>query len=115
MPAIAVDPVGGGTGYLTALDGRLPSGPGEIALGAQTLRALHRSIGQTVQVGVTWTGGVPGPPGTRTMRITGTVVLPAFGLPSLAGTDLGSGAVVASPLLSGSHGEHRVRREDHLL
>jgi ABC-type lipoprotein release transport system permease subunit len=29
------------------------------------------------------------------------VVLPAFGLPSLAGTDLGSGAVVATPLLSG--------------
>ena len=102
VPAIAVDPVGGGTGYLTALDGHLPSGPGEIALGAQTLRALHRSIGQTVQVGVAWTGGVPGPPGTRTMRITGTVILPAFGLPSLAGTDLGSGAVVASPLLSGS-------------
>jgi hypothetical protein len=101
VPAVAVDPVGSGTGYLTALTGRLPSGPGEIALGTQTLRALHRSVGQTVQVQVTWAGGVPGPAGTRAMRITGTVVLPAFGLPSLAGTDLGSGAVVATPLLSG--------------
>ena len=101
MPAIAVDPVGGGTGYLTALDGRLPSAPGEIALGAQTLRALHRSVGQTVQVEVTWTGGVTPPPNKSTMRITGTVVLPALGLPSLAGTDLGTGAVVAAPLLSG--------------
>jgi hypothetical protein len=110
VPAIAVDPVGpagGGTGYLTALTGRLPSGPGEIALGPQTLRALHRSVGQTVRVQVIWRGGVPGPTGPtgafvmRTMRITGTVVLPAFGLPSLAGTDLGSGAVVVTPLLSG--------------
>ena len=102
VPAIAVDQMGSGTGYLTALAGRLPSGPGEIALGPQTLRALHRSVGQTVRVQVTWTGGVTGPPGTRVMRITGTVVLPAFGLPSLAGTDLGSGAVVAAPLLSGT-------------
>jgi hypothetical protein len=110
VPAIAVDPVdpaGRGTGYLTALTGRLPSGPGEIALGTQTLRALHRSVGQTVRVQVIWRGGVPGPSGPsgafvmRTMRITGTVVLPAFGLPSLQGTDLGSGAVVATPLLSG--------------
>ncbi len=101
VPAIAVDPVGGGTGYLTALSGRLPAGPGEIALGAQTLRALHRSVGQTVEVRVTWTGGVAGPPGTRTMRITGTVVLPAFGVPALTATDLGTGAVVTTPLLSG--------------
>jgi FtsX-like permease family len=101
VPAISVDPVGGGTGYLTALAGRLPSRPGEIAFGAQTLRGLHRSVGQTVRVQVTWRGGVPGPPGWRTMRITGTVVLPAFGVPALAGTDLGSGAVVTAPLLSG--------------
>ena len=35
------------------------------------------------------------------MRITGTTVFPAFGLPALASTDLGSGAVVATSLLSG--------------
>jgi ABC-type antimicrobial peptide transport system permease subunit len=101
VPAIAVDPVGGGTGYLTALSGRLPAGPGEIALGTQTLRALHRSVGQTVPVRVTVRGGGVGPAVTRTMRITGTVVFPAFGLPALAATDLGSGAVVTAPLLSG--------------
>jgi hypothetical protein len=101
VPAIAVDPLGGGTGYLTALAGRLPLGPGEIAFGTQTLRALHRSVGQTVQVRVTWRGGGPGPAVTRRMRITGTVLLPAFGLPPLAGTDLASGAVVAPSLLSG--------------
>jgi hypothetical protein len=101
VPAIAVDSVGGGTGYLTALSGRLPAGPGEIALGTQTLRALHRSVGQTVEVQVTFAGGVAGRPGTRTMRITGTVVLPAFGVPALAATDLGSGAVLTTPLLSG--------------
>jgi hypothetical protein len=101
VPAIAVDPVGNGTGYLTTLAGHLPAGPGQIALGTQTLRALHRSVGQMVRVRVTWAGGVPGKPVTRPMRITGTVVLPAFGLPALAGTDLGTGAVVATPLLSG--------------
>ena len=54
VPAIALDPLGQGTGYLTALDGRLPSGPDQIALGTQTLRALHRSVGQTVRVRVTF-------------------------------------------------------------
>jgi hypothetical protein len=103
VPAIAVDAAGSGTSYLTALSGRLPAGPGEIALGTQTLRSLHRSVGQTVRVQVTWRGGVPGPrPAvTHLMRITGTVVFPAFGLPALPGTDLGTGAVVTTPLLSG--------------
>jgi hypothetical protein len=111
VPAIALDPLGQGTGYLTALDGRLPSGPGQIALGMQTLRALHRSVGQTVRVGVTFAGGVAGQPGIRTMRITGTVVLPAFGLPALPGTDLGIGAVVTAPLLSGITADTGCKRQ----
>jgi hypothetical protein len=103
VPAIGIDPVPGKNagGYLTLLAGRAPAGAGEIALGAQTLRALHKGVGQTVRVRVTWRGGVAGPPLTRTLRITGMAVLPAFGLPALAGTDLGSGAVVATALLSG--------------
>ena len=102
VPAIGVDPVrGGGSGYLTMLTGRPPSGPGEIALGTRTLAALGKSIGQTVQVQVTVRGGTGGPATTRTLRITGTTVLPAFGVPSLASTDLGNGAVVDTSLLSG--------------
>src|SRR6185437_8041549 len=103
VPAIGVDQAPGGraAGYLTLLSGRAPAGPGEIALGRRTLRALGKRVGQTVRVRVTWRGGVPGPPATRAMRITGTTVLPAFGLPSMASTDLGLGAVVATSLLSG--------------
>ena len=104
VPAIGVDQVRGegpAGGYLTLLSGRPPTGPGQIALGTRTLRALGKHVGETVRVQVTWRGGVAGPPVTRTMRITGTAVFPAFGLPSLASTDLGSGAVVATSLLSG--------------
>lgn len=104
VPAIGVDQVRGegpAGGYLTLLSGRPPTGPGQIALGTRTLRALGKHVGQTVRVQVTWRGGVAGPPVTRTMQITGTAVFPAFGLPSLASTDLGSGAVVATSLLSG--------------
>ena len=106
VPAIGIDPVlGGGGGYLTLLAGRAPAAAGEIALGTQTLHVLHKKVGQTVQVRVIWRGGVAGPPVTRTMRITGTTVFPAFGLPALANTDLGSGAVVATSLLSGITGD----------
>jgi ABC-type antimicrobial peptide transport system permease subunit len=104
VPAIGVDRMRGdgpAGGYLTLLSGRPPSGAGQIALGTRTLRALGKHVGQTVRVQVTWRGGVAGPPAIRTMRITGTAVFPAFGLPSLASTDLGSGAVVATSLLSG--------------
>jgi hypothetical protein len=103
VPAIGIDPLrGGGAAYLTMLAGRAPSGANEIALGAQTLRALHKTIGQTVKVRVSWRGGVAGPPTTSTMRITGTAVLPAFGVPAMPATDLGIGAVVATSLLSGT-------------
>ena len=100
VPAIGVDAVRGG-GYLTMLSGRPPAGPGEIALGTRTLAALGKTVGQTVHVQVTWQGGTAGKPAIRTLRITGATVLPAFGVPSLASTDLGSGAVVATSLLSG--------------
>jgi FtsX-like permease family len=99
VPAIGVDPVRGG-GYLTLTAGRPASGPGEIVLGAQTMRALHRQIGQTVRVTVTVATGKAGPRAQRTMRIVGTAVFPAFGLPGLSDTDLGTGAVVSTALLS---------------
>jgi hypothetical protein len=99
VPAIGVDPMRG-AGYLTLLDGRAPASASEIALGARTLHALHKTVGQTVPVQVTWTGGSPGNAVTRMMRITGTAVFPALGVPALASTDLGTGAVVATSLLS---------------
>jgi hypothetical protein len=99
LPAIAIDPLHG-DGYLTLLAGRAPSAPDEIALGAQTLRALHRQLGQTVQVVVSLTGPSPGPATRHTMRIVGVAVLPSFGLYVLSSTDLGTGAVVSTSLLS---------------
>ena len=49
VPAIGIDQVRG-RDYLTLLAGRAPSAPDEIVLGAQTLRTVHRRLGQTVRV-----------------------------------------------------------------
>jgi ABC-type antimicrobial peptide transport system permease subunit len=88
-----------GQGYLTTLAGHLPSGPGEIALGARTLRSLHRQVGQQVQVAGSGYGAVGG--ATHPMRIVGEAVFPSLGSRgSFTGTDLGSGAVVWPSLLS---------------
>ena len=73
VPAIGVDPPPGSTGqgddsgYLTMLAGRTPDGPDEIALGAQTLRAIHARLGETVRVAVNLATGIdrPGAPSGR--------------------------------------------------
>ena len=49
MPAIGLDQLHG-HGFLTLLAGRAPAGPGEIALGPRTLRALGLHVGQRVEV-----------------------------------------------------------------
>jgi hypothetical protein len=98
VAAIGIDPVRGG-GYLTLLSGRAPAAPGEIALGAQTLRALHRQLGQTVRVVVDRVSA-PGPATQHTMRIVGVAVLPSFSRGGFASTDLGTGAVVPASVLS---------------
>ena len=85
VAAIGISPVRG-RGFLTLLAGRAPSGPGEIVLGAQTLRAIHRQLGQTVQVAANGA--------EHTMRIVGVAVFPSFGRGSFAATDLGTGAAV---------------------
>ena len=48
-PAIGVDAVSG-RGFVTLLRGREPAGPGEIALGAGTMRAHGWSLGQQIAV-----------------------------------------------------------------
>ena len=91
VPAIGVDPVHG-RGFVTMLAGHPPAGRGEIALGAQTLRALHAGPGQQITV---LANGV-----SRPMRITGTAVFASFGRGGFEATDLGNGAVVTAPVLS---------------
>ena len=66
------------------LAGRLPDAPGEIALGGRELRALGKSVGDTVLAS--------GPHGPVPLRVTGEVVLS----PEITNeqTELGSGAVM---------------------
>src|SRR5205814_10105472 len=68
VAAIGITPVRG-QGYVTLLAGHLPSSPGQIALGARTLRSLHHQVGQTVQVTASGYGVVSHT--TRPMRIVG--------------------------------------------
>jgi hypothetical protein len=96
VPAIGIDPLRG-RGFLTLLAGRPPSGPGEIALGAQTLRALHSRLGQTVPVVANGA--------RRTMRIVGVAVLASFSRGGYSATDLGNGAVVPASVLSVPFGQ----------
>jgi ABC-type antimicrobial peptide transport system permease subunit len=98
VAAIGLDPIRG-SGYLTLLSGRAPAAPDEIALGAQTLRAVHRQLGQTVQVTVELVT-TPGAVVERTMRIVGVAVFPSFSRGTFAPTDLGTGAVVPASVLS---------------
>jgi ABC-type antimicrobial peptide transport system permease subunit len=98
VPAIGLDQPAGG-GYLTMLAGRAPAGPGEIALGAQTLRAIHARVGQTILVTVEQLA-TDLPSVRRDMRITGVAVLPAFGRGTFTPTGLGTGAVTTASLLS---------------
>ena len=99
VAAIGVTPLRG-QGYLTLLAGQLPSGPRQIALGAQTLRSLHRQVGQTVPVAANGYGVVVTHT-TRPMRIVGEVIFASLGRRGgFTGTDLGNGAVVSPSLLS---------------
>jgi MacB-like periplasmic core domain/FtsX-like permease family len=98
VAAIGLRPVRG-QGYYTLLAGHDPAGPGQIVLGAQTLRAVHRRLGQTVRVVVnpTTTGGVTV---RQVLRIVGVAVFAGFGRGGFAATDLGTGAAVPAALLS---------------
>jgi len=97
VPAIGLDQPRGGD-YLTIRTGRAPAGPGEIALGAQTLRAIHARVGQVVPVTVQLAS--TGSSVRRNMRITGVTVLPDFGRGPFTPTGLGIGAVTTGPVLS---------------
>ncbi len=98
VAAIGISPVRG-QGYFTLLAGHDPSGPGQIVLGAQTLRAVHRGLKQIVRVVVnpTATGGVTV---RQVMRIVGVAVFAGFSRGGFAATDLGTGAAVPAAVLS---------------
>ena len=98
VPAIGLDQLRG-TGYLTLLAGRAPVAPGEVALGAQTMRALHLRLGQTVTATADHESTTT-PDRPAAMRVVGEVVFPQFGRGSFAPTGLGTGAIVPASVLS---------------
>ena len=98
VPAIGLDQVRG-SGYLTLLAGRAPAATDEIALGAQTLRAIGASLGQTIPVTVNQVI-TPGPGIPLRMRVVGVAVLPAFSRGAFSPTGLGTGAVLSAAVLS---------------
>lgn len=104
--AVAVVGIGPhrGPGFFTLLAGHPPVGPGQIVLGAQTLRAVHRRLGQTVQVVINHADGSAGSDVPITMRIVGVAVFPLFTPAAQTATDLGTGAAVSAPLLSALSG-----------
>jgi hypothetical protein len=78
-----------GPPLLSAADGRLPSGRGEIALGASTMRQAHAHIGSVVQVDVTSSDGAAR---SAPFRVVGLVSFPSdFGTGGL-----GTGAALTT-------------------
>jgi hypothetical protein len=100
--AIGLDPAADaspGSSYVTVLAGQAPAGPDEIALGAKTMAAAHVRIGQRIPVVIDHSA-VVGLPVTRSMRVVGEVILPAFSRGSFNPTDLGTGALLTASVLS---------------
>jgi ABC-type lipoprotein release transport system permease subunit len=96
IAAIGLD---NGDGYLTLLAGRAPRDAAEIALGAQTMRAIGLQVGESVEVTANHESTSTRDK-TTTMRIVGEVVLPRFARGTFAPTGLGSGAVVTASVLA---------------
>jgi hypothetical protein len=78
------------------VQGRIPSGPGEIALGAETMRAVGASLGDTVDFSL-GAGDHRAGDGER-LRVVGEVILPAIGLADTDRPGLGRGALMVIPL-----------------
>lgn len=74
---------------LSVVAGRAPAGPGEVALGASTMRELHTRVGATIPLAPV--------SATVSVRVVGEVALPA-GFDSSNG-GLGNGAAMVIPAL----------------
>jgi hypothetical protein len=85
-----------GTVEPPTVSGQPLHGPGQIELGAGTLAELGRKVGDTIKIGA--------PPYTRTVRITGVVILPSFGLSSSDHVSLGRGALLPEATLLAAEG-----------
>ena len=87
VTAVTFDQLKGSVGP-AILAGRAPRRPGELALGARTMRARGLAIGDRVQVKVEGKSG--------SMRIVGRAVFPRLGSGSFTPTDMGEGAAMTN-------------------
>jgi hypothetical protein len=78
-----------GSMLLSAVQGRLPAGPGQIALGASTMRTTGARIGGSVRVTVADPSGAPH---TRSFRVVGMLAFPG----DFTTGGLGTGAAVTT-------------------
>jgi predicted lysophospholipase L1 biosynthesis ABC-type transport system permease subunit len=78
------------------VSGQPLNGANQIELGAATLAELGKKVGDTVQIAAR--------PYTRTVRITGVVTLPSFGLATADHVSLGRGAVLPEATLVAAQG-----------
>jgi hypothetical protein len=80
-----------GTVFPTLESGRVPQSDSDIVLGKLTLENLHKSMGDTIEVGTE--------DGTKkTMTIVGIATFPSIGSASLGNTALGRGAATVASL-----------------
>jgi cell division protein FtsX len=85
-----------GTVEPPTVSGQPLHGPDQIELGAGTLAELGKKVGDTVRIGSR--------PYTRTVRITGVVTLPSFGLATADHVSLGRGAMLPEATLLAAEG-----------
>ena len=87
-----------------SLSGHGLEGPHQVVLGAATLAALHKRVGDTVEVGRAGS--------TRTtLRIVGTATMPSIGVAGSAHLEMGSGALLSYTLIPpGARNVFDVRR-----
>jgi FtsX-like permease family len=95
FPAFGLEP-GRGSVTFTLLEGRMPAGADEIALGSTTLRDIGASLGERVQL--------TGEQATREAVVVGRVVLPALAPADASRPQLGRGAVMTQLGLEARHG-----------
>ena len=86
---LAIDPLKGSV-YPPLLEGHSPQADDQIVLGSETLKTLHRHIGQTVEIDAT--GGRP-----ITLRIVGTMISPSVG--DLFTNNMGDGGWIYGPAI----------------
>ena len=95
LPVMGIQPRVG-TVEPPTISGQPLHGPDQIELGAGTLAELGKKVGDTVRIGAR--------PYTRTVRITGVVTLPSFGLATADHVSLGRGAMLPEATLLAAEG-----------